>query len=678
MNRFTMNKSEAAKAIQKISAEIEGHNYKYYVLDQPTVSDKEYDDLLKQLNQLEEQFPDLRAPDSPSQRIGAKSTSQAKNVTHKAKMYSLGNTYSIGELTDWHKRVCKGLAGVPVEYVAELKIDGVSAALTYENGRFTLGATRGDGATGEDVTPNLKTIRSIPLRLKVKREETLPDLLEVRAEIYMNRKDFEILNKERKAAGEELFANPRNATSGSLKLLDSRVTARRKLNCFVHSFGVLTGRAAIKTQWEFLQRVSAWGFCVDRNHRLCASLEEVIDYCKEYQEKRGQIPYEVDGIVVKVNSLPQQTKLGHTLKSPRWAVAYKFPAHQATTTVKDIIVQVGRTGVLTPVAEVEPVECAGVTITRSTLHNFDEVKRLGVKKGDRVLIERAGDVIPKIVKVIATAPKAKQKAFTVPRKCPECGGPIVKERSDQVAYRCPNPACERQLERRLIHFASRAAMDIEGLGESAVAQLLKRGLVQDMADIYYLKKDDLLKLDLFKDKKADNLLSAIENSKSRPLSRFLFGLGIVNIGEKAAYILAQQFKRMDALMRAKKEDLEAVHEIGNVMADAVVTFFKAPASKKLIAKFIKAGVNVEEAAMEPGKGLAGKKFVFTGELSALSRDEAEERVKRMGAEVTSVVSAKTDYVVVGKSPGSKYNKAMDFGIKVLDEKQFFSLVSQAE
>ncbi|OGX37329.1 MAG: DNA ligase (NAD(+)) LigA [Omnitrophica WOR_2 bacterium RIFCSPHIGHO2_02_FULL_52_10] len=671
-----MNKSEAAKAIQRISSEIEEHNYRYYVLDQPTISDKEYDDLLKKLIKLEEQFPDLRTPDSPSQRVGAKLAAQAKNVAHKAKMYSLDNTYSIAELTDWHKRVCKGLADRSVEYVAELKIDGVSAALTYEDGRFVLGATRGDGTTGEDVTPNLKTVRSIPLRLKGKREEALPSLLEVRAEIYMNRKDFEILNKERKAAGEELFANPRNATSGSLKLLDSRVTARRKLNCFVHSFGVLAGQAAMKTQWEFLKRVSAWGFCVDKNHRLCASLGEVIDYCKEYQTKRGQIPYEVDGIVIKVNSLEQQTKLGNTLKSPRWAVAYKFPAHQVTTTVKDIIVQVGRTGVLTPVAEVEPVECAGVTITRSTLHNFDEVKRLGVKKGDRVLIERAGDVIPKIVKVVAASPRAKQKAFAVPQQCPECGGPVIKERSDQVAYRCVNPACERQLERRLVHFASRAAMDIEGLGESAVAQLLKKGLVKDVADIYYLKKGDLLKLDLFKDKKADNLLSAIENSKTRPLARFLFGLGIINIGEKAAYVLAQNFKHINTLQKAKKEDIDAIHEIGSVMAEAVVTFFKTPASRKLISKFIKAGVNVEEAAIEAGKGLAGKKFVFTGELAALSRSEAQERVKQMGAEVTSAVSAKTDYVVVGKSPGSKYKKAVDLGIKVLDEKQFVSLMSQ--
>ena len=673
-----MNKSEAAKTISKISTEIEEHNYKYYVLDQPAISDKEYDDLLKKLIKLEEQFPDLKALDSPTQRIGVKLTSQAKSVTHKAKMYSLDNTYSVDELTDWHARVCKGLAGKSVEFVAELKIDGVSAALTYENGRFLLGATRGDGTTGEDVTSNLKTIRSIPLSLKGKGEAALPDLLEVRAEVYMNRKDFEILNKARKAAGEELFANPRNATSGSLKLLDSRITARRKLNCFVHSFGVLTGQVAIKTQWEFLQRVSAWGFCVDKNHRLCVSLNDIIDYCKEYQEKREQIPYEVDGIVIKVNSLDQQKKLGNTLKSPRWAVAYKFPAHQATTTVKDIIIQVGRTGVLTPVAEVEPVECAGVTITRSTLHNFDEVKRLGIKKGDRVLIERAGDVIPKIVKVVATNTKAKQKVFAVPKKCPECGGPIIKERSDQVAYRCLNPACERQLERRLIHFASRAAMDIEGLGESAVAQLLKKGLVKDVADIYYLKRNDLLKLELFKDKKADNLLSAIQSSKPRPLSRFLFGLGIVNIGEKAAYILAQQFKNIEALQKAKKGDLEAIHEIGNVMADAVVSFFKTPASKKLISKFIRAGVNVEETAVKASRGLTGKKFVFTGELAGLSRSEAEARVKQKGGDIASTVSAKTDYVVVGKSPGSKYKKAVDLGIKVLDEKQFILLVSRAE
>jgi len=410
-----MNKIEAAKKIQQIAVILEEHNYRYYVLDQPTISDKEYDDLLKNLIELEEQFPDLKDLNSPTQRIGSKLAATAKPVKHQTKMYSLDNTYSIDELKEWEKRVLKRLSDQRVEYVVELKIDGISAALTYQNGQFILGATRGDGMTGEDVTHSLKTVRTIPLRLKKGTRGKFPKKLEVRAEIYMNRQDFAWLNEERKKIGLDLFANPRNATSGSVKLLDSRITAQRKLNCFIHSFGTLEGGENFQTQWEFLNFVKRVGFCVDNNHRVCKSMDQVIKYCLEYQEKREAIPYEVDGVVIKVNSLQQQDQLGSTLKSPRWAVAYKFPAHQVTSIVNDIVVQVGRTGVLTPVAEIEPVECAGVMISRSTLHNFDEVKRLGIKKGDRVLIERAGDVIPKILKVVSSTKGSKLKVFTVPK-----------------------------------------------------------------------------------------------------------------------------------------------------------------------------------------------------------------------------------------------------------------------
>lgn len=670
-----MKKSEAAKKIKKISAMLEDHNYRYYVLDQPVISDKEYDDLLKTLIGLEARFPDLKDPDSPSQRIGAKIPAGAMTVRHKARMYSLDNTYSVGELEEWHRRVLKGLPGKKVEYVVELKIDGVSAALTYSGGRFILGATRGDGTVGEDVTHGLKTVRAIPLKLKGNGKTDFPRMLEVRAEIYMGREDFKQLNQERKKEGEVLFANPRNAASGSLKLLDSRITARRKLNCFVHSFGVLEGGKGFKTQWEFLSRIRDWGFCVDPNHRLCRSIEEVIEYCREYEGRRAAIPHEVDGVVIKVNSLEQQRQLGNTLKSPRWAVAYKFPAHQATTTVKDIIVQVGRTGILTPVAEVEPVECAGVTISRSTLHNFDEIKRLGIKKGDRVLIERAGDVIPKVVKVVSPIKQPSQKVFGPPQKCPVCGGPVIKEKSEEVAYRCANAACVRQMERRLIHFASRGAMDIEGLGDAVVTQLLDKGLVRDLADIYFLKREDLLTLDLFKEKKTAHLLAAIERSKSQPLSRFLFGLGIVNIGEKAAYILAQRFGTIDRLMAARQGDLDAVHEVGTVMADSVFKFFRNPSAKGLIAKFKKAGVNMNEPVETKGQGLAGKKFVFTGELTSMTRSQAGSRVRELGGDVVSSVSKNTDFVVVGESPGTKYNKALSLGIHTLNEKQFSSLIS---
>lgn len=670
-----MNKTEAAKKIQQISVMLEEHSYRYYVLNQPTTSDKEYDDLLKNLIALEEQFPDLRDLNSPSQRIGSKLAATAKPVKHQTKMYSLDNTYSIAELKEWEKRVLKGLPGQCVEYVVELKIDGISAALTYQNGQFILGATRGDGVTGEDVTHSLKTVRTIPLRLKKNKRWEFPEKLEVRAEIYMNREDFARLNKERKNEGLDLFANPRNATSGSVKLLDSRITARRKLNCFIHSFGILEGGEALGTQWEFLSFVKEAGFCVDYNHKVCKSMDQVIKYCLEYQKKREAIPYEVDGVVIKVNSLQQQDQLGSTLKSPRWAVAYKFPAHQVTSTVRDIVVQVGRTGVLTPVAEVEPVECAGVMISRSTLHNFDEIKRLGIKKGDRVLIERAGDVIPKIIKVVSSAKGSKRKVFTVPKECPECNGPIIKEKSGEVAYRCTNPMCSRQLEKRLIHFASRVAMDIEGLGEAAVVQLLEKGLINDLADIYYLKKEDLLVLDLFKEKKADNLIEAVHNSKKQPLSRFLFGLGISNIGEKASYLLAQKFESIDCLMEVKYDGLESIHEFGGVMADSIYGFFKTSATKKLIAKFKAAGVNMKEPIERLGKKLEGKKFVFTGELKLITRSQAGAGVKKMGGDVVLSVSKNTDFVVVGGSPGSKYTKALSLGIKILTEEQFSSLIS---
>jgi len=669
-----MNKSQAAQKIRSIAEILEEHNYWYYVLDQPTVADREYDDLLKDLIELENQFPEFKSINSPSQRVGTKLASGTKSVKHKTKMYSLDNTYSIDELRDWHERVLKGLDDQKIEYVVELKIDGVSVSLTYEKGQLTVGATRGDGINGEDVTHNVRTIRTIPLRLKGSNITDFPKHLEVRAEIYMNRKDFDRLNQQRKKDGEVLFANPRNATSGSVKLLDSRITAQRKLNCLVHSFGLLKGGKAIENHWDFLKFVKNAGFCVDRNLKLCKSIDDAISFCLKYQELRETLPFEVDGVVIKVNSYKQQDQLGNTLKSPRWAVAYKFPASQVTTTIKDIVVQVGRTGVLTPVAEVEPVECAGVTISRSTLHNFDEIKRLGIKKGDRVLIERAGDVIPKIVKVISSS-KTKAKVFTVPKKCPNCNGPIIKDKEDDVAYRCTNPSCSRQLERIMIHFASRGAMDIEGLGESVAVQLLDKGLIKDLADIYYLKKENLLTLELFKDKKADNLLGAIEASKKQPLSKFLFGLGIMNIGEKASTILAQQYEHLDRLMTIKREELEAIHEVGAVMAHSISVYFQLPSTKGLITKFKKAGVNFKEPVEKKGNTLQGQKFVFTGELKKITRIKAGTEVKKMGGTVVSSVSKNTDYVVAGEAPGSKYKKAKSLGVKIINEDQFFSLIS---
>ena len=668
-----MDKSKAQKEIRELSQKIEEHNYRYYVLDDPVISDKEYDDLLKTLIEREEQFPDLKTPDSPSQRVGSKVQESAKTIRHKVKMYSLDNTYSLEALKAWQERVSKGLPNEKIEYVVELKIDGVSASLSYEKGKLVLGATRGDGSTGEDVTRNFKTIRSIPLRLKTHGAERLPNVLEVRGEIYMPREDFERLNKERKAKEETVFANPRNATSGSVKLLDSRITAQRNLHCCIHSFGIVEGGKKFQTHWEFLRRAKDYGFCVSANNRLCKTFDDVMDFCHEFQGKRNSLPYEVDGVVIKVNAMAQQARLGATLKSPRWAVAYKFPAQQATTVVNDIVVQVGRTGVLTPVAELDPVECAGVTISRSTLHNFDEIDRHSVNVGDRVLLERAGDVIPKIIKVVEKG-KAVHKRFKVPKKCPECHGEIARDKLEQVAYRCMNPSCPKQLERKLIHFASRSAMDIEGLGEAVVLQLLEKKFVKDLADIYYLKEEQLLQLELYKEKKVRNLCAAIENSKKQPLSKLLFGWGILNIGEKAAYILAQRFGSVDRLMEAKTEDLENIHEVGRVMADSIVRFFKQPAILKLITKFKKAGVNVLEPIEVKGQRLAGKKFIFTGELPDLTRSQASALVRKMGGEVVSSVSKNTDFVVAGTNSGSKYNKAQSLGVKILNSKEFQEMI----
>lgn len=666
-----MNKNEAQKKIQQLSLQIEEYNQQYYVLDNPKISDKEYDDLLKELIELEQQFPALILSDSPSQRVGSVISSGAQTITHKVKMYSLDNTYSMEELYDWNKRVFKGLDGQSVEYVVELKMDGVSAALTYQHGQLTVGATRGNGETGEDILHNVRTIHTIPLKLQ---NGPHPSLLEVRAEVYMDLADFQKLNNSRREKGEDVFANPRNATSGSVKLLDSRITAQRGLKCFIHSFGVIEGRDEFKTQSEFLAKVKEWGFAVNPLNQKCQTMEEVIAYCREYQAKRDDLPYEVDGVVIKVNSLDQQQQLGATLKSPRWAVAYKFPARQVTTTIKDIIIQVGRTGVLTPVAELEPVACGGVIISRSTLHNFDEVSRLGVQKGDRVLVERAGDVIPKIVKVVEKNPSGEK--FHIPSQCPECGGAIAKDALEGVAYRCTNPSCPRQLERSLVHFASRGAMDIEGFGEAVVEQVLAKGLVKDLADIYTLTMEQLLTLELFKEKKAQNLLKAIEKSKDQSLSRFIFGLGIQNIGAKASSTLAQKFQTIKVLMQVTKEDLIAIDEIGDVMADSIFNFFQNKANQKLVDRFIAMGIKMIEPESDiKSDRLEGKKFIFTGELTLMARSQAQALVKQHGGEIVSAVSKKTDYVVVGDNPGSKYQKAQELGINILTEQQFQEMMN---
>jgi DNA ligase (NAD+) len=660
---------EIKQNIDKLREDIRHHDYLYYVLSQPKVSDKEYDDLMTRLKDLEDKYPEYKSDDSPTQRLSGGILEGFKSVKHRQKMVSLDNTYSFDELQDWFTRVRKGLGeSEDIEYVVEHKIDGVSASLTYENGKLRLGATRGDGETGEDVTGNIKTIRAIPLVLF---GGNVPKFIEIRGEVYMEHKDFSLLNKERAASGDVLFANPRNAASGSLKLLDTNIVARRRLNFFAHSLGELSG-LEIRTQWEFLEKLKKWGVRVNPNLRLCASFKEVVAYCNQWQEKRQKISYDIDGIVIKVNSLSQQKRLGFTLKSPRWAVAYKFPARQATTVVTKININVGRTGVITPAAELAPVECAGVVIRHATLHNFDEIRRLGVKEGDRVLIERAGDVIPKIVKVVDSLGK---NPFPIPKKCPVCQEKVIKEKEEDVAYRCINPFCPAQLERGLFHFASRQAMDIEGMGESVVSQLVNLKIVKTFADIYRLTESDLHKLELFKEKKIKNLLAAIQKSKSRSLSRLIYALGIRHVGEKAAFVLAREFGDLNKLALAKVEDLDKIYEIGSVMAESVVEYFSLPQTKKLIDDFRREGLNLKDEARDIKiTPVFGKGFVFTGELKQYSRLQAEELVRSLGGSFSSSVSKNTDYLVVGVEPGSKFEKAKKLGVKIIDEKEFLRLV----
>jgi DNA ligase (NAD+) len=670
---------EVKRKVEKLREEIRHHDYRYYVLNQPEISDREYDDLVKKLKELEKEQPQLITPDSPTQRVGEKPLIGFKTVKHRVAMLSLDNTYSSEEIEEWDRRVHKGLPGGKAEYVVELKIDGVGVSLTYEKGIFLVGATRGDGVTGDDITQNLKTIKSIPLRFLTTDSSQLPDLIEVRGEVFMERGEFEKLNAEKKKKGEALFANPRNAAAGSLKLLDSRLTAGRKLNCFIHSFGTLEGGKVYKAHWEFLQSAKRLGLRVNPEIKLCKNINEVISYCENWENKRGRLGYQIDGMVIKVNSLPQQKRLGYTMKSPRWAIAYKFPAQQATTTLKDIVLQVGRTGVITPVAMLKPVECAGVTISRATLHNFDEIKRLDVRIGDRVIVERAGEVIPKIVKVVESVRKGRREIFKVPEKCPECGGRITKEKEEEVAYRCINPSCPAQLERGLVHFASRNAMDIEGFGESVVEQVVRDGLAKDFADIYSLRREDFLKLELFAEKRAQNLRDAIEKSKERPLARLLFALGIRHVGEKAAETLAEEFGSIEALMRAKEEELETIPEVGPALAASVREFFKQREIRILIEKLKKAGLKLEQEKVKKGPQiLAGKTFVFTGELKGYSRSEAEKLVKDLGGKAISSVSKQTSYVVVGESPGSKYDKAKALGVPIIPEEQFEKLIKKGK
>ncbi len=661
-----------AKRITRLRQTIRHHDYRYYVLNQPEISDAEYDRLLRELKTLEGRAPHLITLDSPTQRVGGIPDQAFRPVRHATPMLSLDNAFNEEELLAWHQRVVKGLPGMTPTYTVELKVDGVGLALTYERGQLNHAATRGDGATGEDVTANAKTIRAIPLRLS----DSPPRRFEVRGEVYMAREAFERYNARASRQDEETFANPRNASAGSLRQKDPQISAARPLRFFAHSYGTVDGMR-FASHWEFLQACKRFGLPITEDARACRAFDDVLQRCRELERLRKRLRYDADGVVVKGNELPLQERLGMTMRSPRWAIAYKFPAHQATTQVLDVLHSVGRTGTLTPVASLKPVACGGVTISSATLHNYEEVERLGVRIGDWVVIQRAGDVIPQVVNVIESKRTGRERLVKPPARCPECRGVITKEKEEEVAYRCINPLCPAQLVRAVLHFGSRSAMDIEGLGDVVVEELISRGMIHDVAELYRLTEQDFLKIPLFAEKKAQKLLEAIRASRTRGLARLLYGLGVRHVGEKVALDLAEHFGSLTRLMQADRASLEGVPGIGPVVAEAVLQFFHQPQTRTLIKKLESAGLTMTEAARTGPQPLADTIFVFTGELSSMSRAQAAALVRKLGGAASSSVSRKTSYVVIGSSPGSTYEQAKQLGVRIIDETQFKQLIQHS-
>jgi DNA ligase (NAD+) len=623
---------------------------------------------MAELKKLEEIFPEFLSPDSPTQRVGEKPVEGFPTVEHRRPMLSIENCYNVEELREFDERVRRLLPGEKIEYVAELKIDGLSMSIIYLNGRYHQAVTRGDGFRGDEVTAQVKTIRSLPLTIPLK------DEVEVRGEVYLPYESFKKINREREERGEPLFANPRNAAAGSIRLLDPREVANRNLDIFLYY--IFINGQEMPTQWENLQQLRKLGFKTNPEARLCRSLEEVIDYWKEWTEKRDSLEYDVDGVVVKVNSTRQRELLGTTAKSPRWAISFKFPARQVTTRIKDIIVQVGRTGALTPVAILEPVQISGTTITRCTLHNEEELKRKDIRIGDYVLLERSGDVIPHVVSVMKERRTGKEKPFLWPKNCPVCHSAVYKEEGEAIS-RCLNPSCPARIRESILHFASRRAMNIEGLGEALVDHLLTAGLVKKIPDLYHLKYDELVRLERMGPKSARNLLDQIEESKNRELWRLIFALGIRQVGEKLAQALARRFMDLDNLARASEEELQQLEDVGPKVARSIVFFFAQPENRKLLEELKAAGVKFKEKAEKAGpRPLQGLTFVLTGTLSSMTRDQAKEKIESLGGTVSSSVSKKTDYLVVGEEPGSKLEKAQELGVKTINEKEFLKLLGE--
>lgn len=664
-----MQDTDIKNKIEDLKQQIRYHDYQYYSLEDPKISDSEYDKLLKELQNLEKNNPAFITKDSPTQRVSGTVSSTFNKVEHLSPMLSLDNSYSTDDIIEWHERIKKNI-DEDIEFIIEPKIDGVSASLVYVNGSLTIGSTRGDGKFGEDVTENIKTIKNIPLKLLSQQNI---QKFEVRGEVYINKKDFQLLNERLSEEENQKFANPRNASSGSLRQKNTKITAERKLSFFVHSFGQVEG-IDFQKHSQFMDFCRNAGFAIQKDIKVCNSIAEVIQSVLVLQDGRDDIPYEVDGVVIKVNSYKLRKIIGYTNKSPKWAIAYKFPARQATTKVLSIKIQVGRTGVVTPLASLEPVNLSGVTISSATLHNFEEIERLNLNIGDGVLIERAGDVIPKIVKVIQ---KNSEGFFQPPLNCPDCNSKIIKETEEDVLYRCINPSCPAQFRRSLIHFVSRDAMNIEGFGEVVVDQLLKLNKLHTFADIYKITFDDLMLLDLFKEKKANNLMNAIVKSKENSLSKLIFGLGIRHVGEKASMVLAGKFGNMDNLIKTTEEELLNINEIGPVLAKSIVNYFSNEKIIKMIEQLKQSGVNMTETVkLSSFVPLENKTFVLTGELTTMSRKEAENYILSLGGKTTSAVSKKTDYVVAGENPGSKFKKAEELGIKILNEKEFKELINE--
>ena len=663
------------KRVEELRQELHGHNHRYYVLDDPVVSDAAYDRMMQELIRLEEASPELYSPDSPSARVGGAPIEKFNTISHTIPMLSLDNGFDDAEILDFDNRVKRNLnTNEEIIYTAEPKMDGIAVESVYENGRLMTASTRGDGIIGEDITANIRTIGAVPLIIQRQTDATVPSRLEVRGEVFISIKEFEKFNEERLESNLPPFANPRNAAAGSLRQLDSRITAQRPLEIFFYGIGAIEG-LAFNSHWELLHSLKSWGFRINPLIRPQITIRKALDYYRELSEKRHQLPYDIDGVVIKVDSLGLQTRLGTTSRSPRWAIAYKFQAKQETTRLEKIEIQIGRTGVLTPVAYLKPVNIAGVIVSRATLHNEDEIEKKDIRIGDTVLVQRAGDVIPEVVKAIPSERTGAEEKFFMPKTCPACGSQVIRMEGE-AAIRCINSSCSAQVKERIRHFASKGAFDIDGFGDKLVAQLVDKALLSSYADIFTLNEETLAGLERMGTKSANNLKIAIENSQTISFSRFLYGLGIRHVGEHVAVLLARQFKNLKELKACSREDFESVEGVGPVVAESIVGFFRQDRNLTTIDQLLESGVEIVYEDIQPNGKLQGKVFVLTGALEQMTRRQAKEMIEAVGGRVSSAVSQNTDYLVVGILPGSKFDQATQLGVHIIDEATFKEMLSE--